>query len=127
MRIARATAASSLALPGSTYIYCIKPAGSKLTAISSDDSLRVLDPKTLQLDTQHTFTNIHAGITCLETANFDSESVLTAGRDGFIRCWDLRTGEKTGELKDGALAVLSLDNHTNHPSQRLQLPSCPSL
>jgi len=38
-----------------------------------------------------------------------AESVFTAGRDGYARCWDLRSGKKTVELKaDKSAPVLSL-------------------
>ncbi|MCJ1479608.1 hypothetical protein MMC13_008294 [Lambiella insularis] len=100
MRTVHAISKSSLSLPSNSYVYGIKPVGHKLTAISSDDSLRVFDPETLQVDTGRIFASIHDGITCLEIATCKPESVITAGRDGYIRCWDLRNGKKTIELED---------------------------
>ncbi|MCJ1292519.1 hypothetical protein MMC34_004070 [Xylographa carneopallida] len=97
---ARPFATSSLSLPINSYIYCIKPVGRNLAAISSDDSLRVFDPVTLQVSADRVFENAHAGVVCLENVSADTESVVTAGRDGYVRCWDLRIGKRTVELKD---------------------------
>ncbi|MCJ1380626.1 hypothetical protein MMC17_003734 [Xylographa soralifera] len=97
---ARPFAISSLSLPINSYIYCIKAVGRSLAAISSDDSLRVFDPVTLQVSADRVFENAHTGVVCLEDVSVDVESVVTAGRDGYIRCWDLRSGKQTVELKD---------------------------
>ncbi|MCJ1398340.1 hypothetical protein MMC11_001538 [Xylographa trunciseda] len=106
---ARPFATSSLTLPINSYIYSIKAVGPSLAAISSDDSLRVFDPVTLQINSDHVFENAHAGVTCLENVGPSAESVFTAGRDGYARCWDLRSGKKTVELKDDKAApILSL-------------------
>ena len=104
---ARPFATSSLSLPINSYIYCIKPVGRNLAAISSDDSLRVFDPVTLQVSADRVFENAHAGVVCLENVSADTESVVTAGRDGYVRCWDLRIGKRTVELKDGRCAFMS--------------------
>ena len=98
---ARPFATSSLSLPTNSYIYCIKAVGRSLAAISSDDSLRVFDPVTLQVSADRVFQNAHTGIVCLENVGDEIESLVTAGRDGYVRCWDLRSGKKTVELKDG--------------------------
>ncbi|MCJ1418563.1 hypothetical protein MMC32_004911 [Xylographa parallela] len=97
---ARPFATSSLSLPTNSYIYCIKAVGRSLAAISSDDSLRVFDPVTLQVSADRVFQNAHTGIVCLENVGDEIESLVTAGRDGYVRCWDLRSGKKTVELKD---------------------------
>ncbi|MCJ1391859.1 hypothetical protein MMC18_004726 [Xylographa bjoerkii] len=100
MSTARPFATSPLSLPIHSYIYCIKGVGRSLATISSDDSLRVFDPVTLQVDSDHVFENVHTGVTCLENVSLEAATVLTAGRDGYARCWDLRSGKKTLELKD---------------------------
>ncbi|MCJ1321987.1 hypothetical protein MMC15_007332 [Xylographa vitiligo] len=96
----RPFATSSLSLPINSYIYCIKAAGGTLAAISSDDSLRVFDPVTLQVQADRVFENAHTGLVCLEKVDVEAGSVFTAGRDGYVRCWDLRSGKRTVELKD---------------------------
>ena len=102
---ARPLATSSRSLPIDSYLYRIQVVGRSLAAISSDDSLRVFDPVTLQVTSDHIVQNAHTGITCLESVSVEAASVLTAGRDGYVRCWDLRTGRKIVELKDGASNV----------------------
>ncbi|MCJ1281063.1 hypothetical protein MMC26_000381 [Xylographa opegraphella] len=98
--LARPFASSSLSLPINSYIYCIKAVGRSLAAISTDDSLRLFDAVTLQVSTDRVFGNAHTGVVCLEDAGIGVESVVTAGRDGYVRCWDLRSGKKTVELRD---------------------------
>ena len=93
-------ATSSLSLPPDSYIYCIAALDHALAAISSDDSLRVFDPETLQLASGLALEKIHIGVTCLKSVSSGSNAVATAGRDGFIRGWDLRTGKKSLEIKD---------------------------
>jgi len=93
-------ATSSLSLPSGSYIYCIAAVDHALAAISSDDSLRIFDPETLQLTSGLALENVHIGVTCLKSVSSSSSSVITAGRDGFIRYWDLRTGEQSLEIKD---------------------------
>lgn len=93
-------ATSGLSLPTDSYIYCIAALDHALAAISSDDSLRVFGPETLQLTSGLALENVHIGVTCLKSASSSSRSVITAGRDGCIRYWDLRTGEKSLEIKD---------------------------
>lgn len=98
------TSPSSL-LPAGAYIYSIIPlhpakAGSaaSLAAIASDNSLRLFDCATLQ-----PFDSVrlqHEGVTCLRRwgrAEADADhaggaDMLTAGRDGVVRGWDLRAG-----------------------------------
>ena len=73
--------------PNDTYIYKILPIGVGLVSISSDDSLRVIDFKTLrQLDGYH---SLHDGITALVALGH--QGVLTAGRDGVVKTTDLRS------------------------------------
>ena len=103
----RPFATSSLSLPINSYIYCIKAAGGTLAAISSDDSLRVFDPVTLQVQADRVFENAHTGLVCLEKVDVEAGSVFTAGRDGYVRCWDLRSGKRTVELKDGRCILMS--------------------
>ena len=79
---------TSLSTPQGTYIYDLVPQGStKLAAISSTDSLHIFNPQTLQQI--HTIPDIHTGgVTCLKALN--SNTLVTAGRDGLVRIWDTR-------------------------------------
>lgn len=104
MKSATLVSGSSLSLPADSYVYKIlqtKHQIGALAAISSDDSLRIFDPEMLQLKAGGLFNKTHEGITCLETFDADPHCVLTAGRDGAGRCWDLRSGRKTFEVNDG--------------------------
>ena len=101
MDVATLTKTSSLPLPTGSYIYKILPVERHLAAISSDDSLRLVDPTYLQEIQCPLFSQVHAGVTCLETLEHDNYALCTAGRDAVVRCWDLRSGQKTLELRDG--------------------------
>ena len=105
MRAAHVLASSSLALPPDSYIYSIldtKSIASNLAAISSDDSLRIFDPQTLQVVSGGIFEKVHEGLTCARALNDEGHALATAGRDGLVRGWDSRTGQKVFSLKDGA-------------------------
>ncbi|MCJ1466622.1 hypothetical protein MMC07_005242 [Pseudocyphellaria aurata] len=114
MKTATLVSESSLSLPADSYIYKIlqtKTQNGALAAISSDDSLRIIDAETLQLKACGLFNKTHEGVTCLETFDADPNCVLTTGRDGAGCCWDLRSGEKTFEVHDAhGASYLSLDS-----------------
>ena len=102
MRNATLTTTSSLFLPADSYIYKIVPVNGLLAAISSDDSLRLIDLKTLREIGGGVVDRVHAGVTCLQVVDQDPNSLLTAGRDAAVRSYDLRTGgQKTLQLGDG--------------------------
>lgn len=101
MRPARLTATSALSLPANSYIYKIVPVNGRLAAISSDDSLRLLDPATLQ-EIGGVLDHVHDGVTCLQAAGHDDPNGLwTAGRDAAVRRYDVRSGQRTLQLGDG--------------------------
>ena len=94
-------ASSSLKLLPGSYVYSVKPTSfdNQIAAICSDDSLRVADPSTLELSSS---IKAHGGLTCLESnAGNDTSTVslITAGRDGFVRAWDMRAASKKPILK----------------------------
>lgn len=104
MHTLQATASSSLSLPPGTYIYAIaatSPSSSgtqqQFAAISSDDSLRLFDGHSLQ-PTAVVTAKSHGsgGVTALKEypGGNGAGGVLlaTAGRDGAVRLWDVRTG-----------------------------------
>lgn len=106
---ATAIASSSAGLPPNSYIYKVISTAPRqdpltyskldqLAIISSDDSLRFLDPSTLAVN--GTVKNVNDKVTCLERANdAPSNVVATAGRDGMIRFWDKRTHQKALEIE----------------------------
>ena len=103
MDVATLTKTSSLPLPTGSYIYRIVPVEGYLAAISSDDSLRLVDPTCLQESSSPRFSQAqaHAGVTCLEAVAHDIHALCTAGRDAVAKCWDLRSGQTTAEFRDG--------------------------
>ncbi|MCJ1459316.1 hypothetical protein MMC28_009693 [Mycoblastus sanguinarius] len=115
MKIAALTATSSLSLPTDSYIYRVLPVKSTLAAISSDDSLRLIDSATLREISGGILDRVHDGVTCLTNLDSDQNSLLTAGRDAAVRCWDLRSGKKRFELLNESKAPkLSLASRSFH-------------
>lgn len=109
METATLQTSSSLFLPPDSYIYRLQTfnAGPLVAAISSDDSLRLFDLETLEKPStavvgfHNALKDIHKGVTCLEAFGPQQEHcVLTAGRDGAVRGWDLRSKKKILELKE---------------------------
>lgn len=96
MKTARSVATSASLNPD-TYIYKILPISTEMVSISSDDSVRVLDPPTLEL--RGAIDGVHDGVTCL--SGFRDRHGLTAGRDGLVKCIDFRTRNTTLELSEG--------------------------
>lgn len=102
MRLANLTTTSSLSLPPGSYIYKIIPVNAHLAAISSDDSLRLIDPQTLrEIASGGVLKKVHDGVSCLQAVDHDPNSVLTAGRDAVVCHYDLRVGQKTMHFSDG--------------------------
>ncbi|KAL9038861.1 MAG: hypothetical protein Q9180_002877, partial [Flavoplaca navasiana] len=97
MKTARCVAISASLNPD-TYIYKILPISTDLVSISSDDCLRVLDPLTLEV--YGSVHGIHDGVTCL--SGFRDRLGMTAGRDGLVKCFDLRTRSTAFELSEGS-------------------------
>lgn len=125
---ATAAASSNLGLPPNSYIYKLISTAPRqdpltyskldqLATISSDDSLRFLDPSTLA--TNGTVKKVNEKVTCLERADdAPSNIVATAGRDGMIRFWDKRTRQKALEIQSRMLVCHLLletptDGHTS--------------
>ncbi|CAF9941684.1 MAG: hypothetical protein ALECFALPRED_009264 [Alectoria fallacina] len=112
MRVASLTTTSSLSLPADSYIYKIVHVNGNLAAISSDDSLRLLDLETLREIAGGVMNNVHDGVTCLQTVDHDPNSLLTAGRDAAVQRYDVRNGQKTMRFGDDSNApYLSLASH----------------
>ncbi|KAJ0420482.1 WD40-repeat-containing domain protein [Aspergillus carlsbadensis] len=107
-------ASSSLSLAGDNYIYSIVPSSrTEFAAISSDDSLRIFDASKLS----HAYVvanNAHDGVTSLGTYDASKQLVITGGRDGKMKLWDLRNGKNT--------AVVAVE--TSNQSPVLSTASC---
>jgi WD40 repeat protein len=94
---------SSLSLPGGVYIYTLVQSGNDaLAAISSDNSLRRFDRRTLQLLPDGVIEDTHpaqrGGVACLcevGVGNGGANDLLaTAGGDGTVKLWDVRSGSR---------------------------------
>ncbi|KAF9691222.1 hypothetical protein EKO04_010756 [Ascochyta lentis] len=109
---------SDVGLPPNSYIYRIISTASRvdplsysktdqLAIISSDDSLRYLDPATLNANGM--LKTVNNSVTCLERANdAPSNVVVTAGRDGLVRFWDNRSRQKVLEIQSPNKLISSL-------------------
>lgn len=84
-----------------TYVYEVIPFGDRLVSISSDDSLRLVEPQTLQYIPD--CTSVHDGVTCLKA--IQGRGVLTAGRNGVVKCTDLRTNTTAQEISKGTSLI----------------------
>ncbi|KAF2663866.1 hypothetical protein BT63DRAFT_460985 [Microthyrium microscopicum] len=103
-------AQSSLPVAPDSYIYSVtattprtdlkfdtyQPISSsdKVAAISSDDSLLLLDPSTLKVLPNGHIRGANSSLTCVKPyapVGEQANIILTAGRDGIVKAWDLRT------------------------------------
>ena len=108
MRTAKLVNTSQLTLPLDSYIYKIllRPRLAGIAAISSDDSLRIIDSSTLQAINGDTLRGVHVGVTCLQSVTDQPDVLLTAGRDAAIRGWDVRNGSRVVELSDCIISAI---------------------
>ncbi|KAI9658448.1 MAG: hypothetical protein M1829_006803 [Trizodia sp. TS-e1964] len=100
---------AGISLPPESYIYSIIPTSQCLALTASDDSLRIFDRETLQLTTAGAFKKVHDGVTCLKTLDPGGNIIATAGRDGALRCWDIRSGKRAIEFTTEN-AILAFDH-----------------
>ncbi|CZT12523.1 related to WD40 repeat protein [Rhynchosporium agropyri] len=96
--------------PAGTYVYDIIPVAAGLASISSDDTLRLLDPLALDSGPVKEIKKANKDVTCLKAVGEgDSVVVCTAGRDGRVVMWDPRTVGMVGECRsEGDAPILSL-------------------
>lgn len=89
--------------PENTYVYDIVPCAAGLAAISSDDSLRLLDPLALSGPPLNAIPTVNEHVTCLKVAEEEGSTtvIVTAGRDGRVCLIDPRTGARVGECRSG--------------------------
>ncbi|RAL05285.1 WD repeat protein [Aspergillus ibericus CBS 121593] len=99
MHTLKATASSSLSLAEGHYIYSIAPSSpGSFAAISSDDSLRVFDANGLS-HASVVAASAHEGVTSLKSYDAGQQVLATAGRDGKVKLWDLRSGRKSAAVE----------------------------
>ena len=132
MKFVDHTASSSLDLPPGSYIYRIVPIDDKVAAISSDDTLRIADPTILRQIPNGIVENVNGGVTCLESHPNNNFQLSTAGRDGLVKTWDLRTRRSAVEYRDGTQSNFHVDQsvpfegeaqqHDSRQRSRLRLP-----
>ncbi|KAF2790804.1 WD40 repeat-like protein [Melanomma pulvis-pyrius CBS 109.77] len=127
---------SNLGLPPNSYIYKILSTSPRqdpltysntdqLAVISSDDSLRFLDPTTLQVFPDGIIQHVNTGVTCLERVDDPpSNLIATAGRDGFINFWDKRSREKVMFIQSPNKLISSLvcNNQRNFIAAGIENP-----
>ncbi|KAL9103604.1 MAG: hypothetical protein Q9163_001368 [Psora crenata] len=79
-------ATSRLSLPAASYVYKIVRCldSTRVGAISSDDSIRIVEATTLQETTGGVLSKVHAGVTCLESVKDQAHVLVTAGRDATL-------------------------------------------
>jgi hypothetical protein len=107
MYVLNAVGSFHISEPKDTYVYDIVPIAAGLAAISSDDSLRLLDPLALSGAPLNSIRRVNTDVTCLKAISTSTEGgaliVCTAGRDGMVCLLDPRTGSKIGEVRTGKL------------------------
>jgi hypothetical protein len=87
--------------PSETYIFDIISTADGIVAISSDDTLRLLDPALLHGQPLYTIPHIQDQVTCLKALDGHNSVVCTAGRDGRLSILDLRNRSKVADLAVG--------------------------
>jgi WD40 repeat protein len=104
MHTLKPVASSTLSLPTDNYIYTLTPsAPGTFAAISSDDSLRVFDTS---LNASVISTTAHHGVTSLRS--FGDSLLVTGGRDGKVKVWDVRAGKAVAEMQTREFIVAKL-------------------
>ncbi|KAI9369740.1 WD40-repeat-containing domain protein [Aspergillus egyptiacus] len=114
MHTLKQASSSSLSLAEGNYIYSIVPSSqTEFAAISSDDSLRIFDANGLS-HASLVANKAHGGVTSLRTYDAGKQLVMTGGRDGKVKLWDLRNGKNA--------AVVSVE--TSNQAPVLSMASC---
>ncbi|KAF2871191.1 WD40-repeat-containing domain protein [Massariosphaeria phaeospora] len=112
---------SNLRLPPNSYIYKMQSTAPRqdpltytqtdqLAFISSDDSLRILDPNFAREPIPvRIIEHVNQSVTCLESADHPQGGiVVTAGRDGFVNFWDKRSQNKIISVKSPEQLISSV-------------------
>jgi len=100
MRNFKERSSSSLGFKAGAFVYTIVPIGesdspggeSTYAAIASDDSLAFFNVGKSNITVQQRIENVHEGVSCLlsclSDGDEDKPSMVTAGRDGRVKCWN---------------------------------------
>ncbi|KAL9069869.1 MAG: hypothetical protein Q9157_006003 [Trypethelium eluteriae] len=116
--------AQSPTLANSPYIYTLCPKDTAIFVIASDDAIRCFSSDGLRL--LHEIPNAHEGITCLkdwDTGGIDGgkrPGVVTTGRDGKVKGWDLRASstkavfEVIAEIQANNIPLSALACNASH-------------
>lgn len=94
MKTLREVRSAALAVAPGHYVYSIErlrlDSQNVFVALSSDDSLTYFSADTTAMNVLVKKTNFHDGVTCMlryvEHPEQD-DMLLTAGRDGVVKCW----------------------------------------
>ena len=103
-----ATDSCEITKPKSTYIYDIIEVADGIVSISSDNSLRLIDPRSLSTEPLYTLPKLHTEVTCVKALDADNSIVCTAGRDGKVRITDLRQRSRIAELSSSKPHIIIL-------------------
>ena len=93
-----ATDSCEITKPKGTYIYDIIEVADGIVSISSDGTLRLIDPRSLSTEPLYTLPKLHTDITCVKALDTGNSIVCTAGRDGKVCITDLRQRSRIAEL-----------------------------
>ncbi|KAI9829992.1 MAG: ERAD-associated protein [Phylliscum demangeonii] len=85
------------------YFYSIVPTAHGLAISSSDNAVRVLDGATLGVVPTVHLCDVDEGLICLKVSDPAGHVLATAGRDGCVRCWDMRTRSKVLQYNNVSL------------------------
>jgi SEL1 protein len=108
-----ASASFAIVQPPGVYIYDIASVADGVVSISSDDTLRLIDPTSLHLQPLYTVPEVNHEITCLKVLEENTSIICTAGRDGKVNILDLRQRLKVGEVHTSKTYISLL--RTRHP------------
>lgn len=93
------TCADGLTLGRDVYVLDIHRTSSGLAAISSDQSLSLLDPSRLSAGPLHRLPTEHGNLTVLRVFDANDALLCTAGENGTVGVWDMRQGARVVQFQ----------------------------
>ncbi|KAF7559307.1 hypothetical protein G7046_g4842 [Stylonectria norvegica] len=91
-----------------TYVLAIHRTAAGLAALTSDQSLSLLDPARLANGPLRRLPTTHGNVTALSVFDADAALVCTAGENGTVGVWDLRAGTSVAAFQASQAPILSL-------------------
>lgn len=88
-----------ISTPANTFIYDLFPFSTSLAVLSSDETLRLLDPRALCTESR-ILRDVGEQVTCCTTLD-RYNLVAVAGRNGDIKIWDMRSNSLQGNITTG--------------------------